>query len=243
MIDYNDPKRNRTSAKCDNKKLFKLFQQFGFRVIEKTNITVNKLNKFLKKYSKYSLLNKVDSLFVVISAHGGSSNDENNNSVIEFTDGLIPCSEIINYFSVENCPTMAGKPKLFFFQTCRAREHNQNIDNPLKDLDINKLDNKYMKVNDKGERNFSDIFVVHSTLPNHISYRNKKYGSYFIQILCDVFQNYACRYSVQDLLLLIDAEMAKLRFGEYTNSQTITVKTIGVNKQLYLNPVVNNKLD
>lgn len=60
-----------------------------------------------------------------------------------------------------------------------------------------------MKVNDKGERNFSDIFVVHSTLPNHISYRNKKYGSYFIQILCDVFQNYACRYSVQDLLLLV----------------------------------------
>lgn len=89
-------------------------------LINKSNkFILQKLNKFLKKYSKYSLLNKVDSLFVVISAHGGSSNDENNNSVIEFTDGLIPCSEIINYFSVENCPTMAGKPKLFFFQTCR----------------------------------------------------------------------------------------------------------------------------
>ncbi|XP_057332315.1 caspase b-like [Microplitis mediator] len=249
MIDYNDPKRNRRSAKYDETNTFKLFQQLGFRVIRKTNITVNELRKLLTKYSKHSLLDKVDSLFVVISGHGGSSNDENNNSVIELADDQVTCSEVINYFSAENCPSMAGKPKLFIFQACRglinqrAREHNQNIDNPLMDLDIDKLNNKYAKVKDKVVRNFSDIFVVHSTLPNHPSYRNIKYGSYFIQILCDVFQNYACRYSVQDLLLLIDARMAKLRFGNDINCQTITVKTMGVNKQLYLNPVVNNKPD
>lgn len=36
------------------------------------------------------------------------------------TDGVgIGVEDIVNLFTVENCPAMKGKPKIFIFQCCR----------------------------------------------------------------------------------------------------------------------------
>lgn len=53
-------------------------------------------------------------------------------------------------------------------------------------------------------RNYSDMLVVYSTLPGHVSYRDKFTGSWFIHILCNVFMNYACTTHIQDLFTMVN---------------------------------------
>lgn len=51
----------------------------------------------------------------------------------------------------------------------------------------------------RATRNHADMLVVQSTLPGYVAYRDSINGSWFIQILCKVFMNYACKTHVQDL--------------------------------------------
>jgi len=52
-------------------------------------------------------------------------------------------------------------------------------------------------------RNYSDMLVVQSTLPGHVSYRDSITGSWFIQILCKIFMNHAHTNHVQDLFNMV----------------------------------------
>lgn len=49
-------------------------------------------------------------------------------------------------------------------------------------------------------RNYEDTLIVHSTVPGHISYRDKHNGAWFIQILCKVFMREAYHKHLKDLI-------------------------------------------
>lgn len=53
-------------------------------------------------------------------------------------------------------------------------------------------------------RNYADMLIVHSTLPGHVAYRDITTGSWFIQILCEVFMTLACKVHVQDLFNIVN---------------------------------------
>lgn len=52
-------------------------------------------------------------------------------------------------------------------------------------------------------RNYADMLVAYATLPGHAAFRDKITGSWFIQILCEVFMNYAYKTHLQDLLNVV----------------------------------------
>lgn len=52
---------------------------------------------------------------------------------------------------------------------------------------------------DTGTRNFSDVLIVQSTLPGYVSYRDRVYGSWLIQALCNVFMTMAWSLPIRDL--------------------------------------------
>lgn len=53
-------------------------------------------------------------------------------------------------------------------------------------------------------RNYSDMLIVQSTLPGHVSYRDRITGSWFIHYLCSTFMNYACTTHIQDLFTMVN---------------------------------------
>ena len=55
-----------------------------------------------------------DCLVIAILSHGVEG------GILGTDEGLVRIEDIINQFSGLNCPTMAGKPKLFFLQACRG---------------------------------------------------------------------------------------------------------------------------
>lgn len=52
-------------------------------------------------------------------------------------------------------------------------------------------------------RNYADTLIAYATLPGYVSYRDSLNGSWFIQILCEVFMNYAYERHVQDLFTMV----------------------------------------
>ncbi|XP_032683333.1 caspase Dronc [Odontomachus brunneus] len=248
-IDYKWSKEehSRLSAQHDEENLKELFEKMGFQVISKQNLTGKVIKDVVREFSKRSDLSNVDSCFVIISSHG-TQNKEHHSEIQgvdygkEDSEGVV-CNDILEYFSVDACPQMANKPKIFIFQLCRGyREQNAIHHERLvtdtyavfhKDEEV-KSDDKI--VSDKFLiRNYADMLIVHSTLPGHVAYRDTTTGSWFIQILCSVFMTLAYKHHVQDLFSIIDSELQHLRTRK-DNCQTSSVKSIGFNRHCYLNP-------
>lgn len=64
-------------------------------------------------------------------------------------------------------------------------------------------------------RNYQDMFVAYATLPGHVAFRDKITGSWFIQILCEVFMNYAHKTHLQDLFHMVSKFHWKSILGCY----------------------------
>ncbi|XP_014299273.1 caspase-2 isoform X2 [Microplitis demolitor] len=252
LINYVDTDRDRSGGIIDHENLISLYTQMGFEVHDRKDLTADEISDEVKKFSQLKKLRTVDSCFVIISGHGDST--ENGESLIQGVDHTgvastqhreIKCDKIVNYFSAENCPNLAGKPKIFIFQACRgknkqkalthqdARQTNDNFS--LEPSIKHHEGNRGIRVLEKSVRNYSDILIVHSTLPNYVSFRDSKYGSWFIQILCEVFMKRAYRSHVFELLQTVDKRLDAIRTTDF-HCQTALIEVIGFHKKMYINP-------
>merc|ERR1719193_1404299 len=133
-----------------------------------------------------------DCLFVVVLSHGDHYN------LIAAQDEWYPDEDLWNPFLAENCPSLRGKPKLFFLNACRGdkKDKGAETDNrpEKKDVKRNKLPNH------------ADFLIARSTVPGHASWRSPTDGSYFIQALCEVLDPEKGAYDDDLLSLLVEAQ-------------------------------------
>ncbi|XP_012214780.1 caspase-3 [Linepithema humile] len=248
-IYYNSSdEKPRLSAKHDEDNLKELFEKMGFVVVTRQNLTGQEIKNTVKTFSKRDDLEKVDSCFVIITSHG--TEDKENNTEIQGTDynasgqanyEKILCTDVCDYFTVEACPQLARKPKIFIFQLCRGKRIQKAVAYSRIATDTcafsnGKTDESNIDIpRIQTTRNYSDMLIVQSTLPGYVAHRDTVTGSWFIQILCKVFMNHAHKNHVQDLFSMIDAELDRLR-TMHNECQTSCVESKGFNKHCYLNP-------
>ncbi|XP_064115673.1 caspase-7-like isoform X3 [Macrobrachium nipponense] len=67
-----------------------------------------------------------DSLVVVFMSHGGL-NEKTNREFIWTYDSMVDTSELWINLTPEECPSLAGKPKLFFIQACRGDDTDLGV--------------------------------------------------------------------------------------------------------------------
>ena len=96
--------------------------------LPKINIRYNfqQIKEDFRRFSKTLNLSKYDSFFAIICSHGKHTIiNDSEHSEIHGTDYGSPGSEtvtdidITDNFSTSECLELAGKPKVFIFQTCR----------------------------------------------------------------------------------------------------------------------------
>ena len=165
----------------------------------------------VKKFSESPRLRRVDSAFVIISAHGNGKIGRQETEIlgIDYTSynyKKVFCTDIINCFSSDQCPNLQGKPKIFIFQTCRGKNEQAVVVNHRCATDIiatsSKSERQY-SLSPETIRKYEDMLIVYSTIPGYVSYRDSIVGSWFIQILCEVFMNHAYNVHLQDLFYMV----------------------------------------
>lgn len=62
-------------------------------------------------------------------------------------------------------------------------------------------------------RNYEDMLIVYSTIPGFVSYRDEYNGTWFIQILCEVFMNYAHKVHVRELFDMVSIKNIENNFS------------------------------
>ncbi|KAL7300737.1 hypothetical protein TKK_0006715 [Trichogramma kaykai] len=239
---YTEEKDSRPSAEHDETNLRKLFTDMGFKVITHFDLTGEDILNKVQEFSKLPELRRVDSAFVIISSHGSGQIGHQETEIlgIDYSSNdykRVVCTNIMNYFTSENCVNLTGKPKIFIFQTCRGKNVQVAIPRCKTDAATTpkrQTANRYVH-SSESLRNYEDMLIVYSTIPGYVSYRDEYNGSWFIQILCEVFMNYAYKIHVQELFNMIDLRLKTVRTFK-DNCQTPSVTSQGFNKYCFLNP-------
>lgn len=119
---FGPPRRD--CAENDVETVTAAFKQLKFNVTTHWDQRRDDLLKVLRQES-LSDHSDHDCLVVVLMSHGGVY--DNNDEFFWTYDHKVKTSELWKNFTPEKCPTLAGKPKMFFLQACRGDNVDKGV--------------------------------------------------------------------------------------------------------------------
>jgi hypothetical protein len=163
-----------------------------------------------------------DCLFVTILTHG-------NFGTISSYDEDYSLRSLTEPFTDENCPTLKGKPRLFFIQACRGSslDHGHEMITQNRQMPSTSRKRKYSERSDEvpfengsklkieeedmlhNNPKHQDFLIVRSTMPNHLSFREKNFGTWFIQALCTDLEECGSSENILNLLAHVNFNIAE----------------------------------
>lgn len=176
----------RIGSDVDSKAVMALFGKLGFDVLERKDMTVSGVKETLKQIA---LLDHTDyDCFVcLVLTHGDHGN-------LYAYDGRYAIDHLFNNFLADRCPTLIGKPKLFFLQACQGNRLDRGVV-----VSVDALDSaRYFKI-----PTYADFLIAYSTLPGFYSFRNTEKGSWFIRALVHVLHEYHSKFDVLSMMTLV----------------------------------------
>ena len=190
------PMRNRRGAQVDEDNLHTLWKYLGYDVVVLNNRFASELLEDLCKIATLSHSN-YDSFVCCILTHGYRGG-------VYSADGQpVELNTITNLFEGSNCPSLIGKPKMFFIQACRGEDEDKGVfpygDEVEKD---GKDDSKSLPSN-------ADFLLAYSTASGMVSYRSEECGSWYISILCEVLKDHAHSFQLLDMLTFVNNMVSK----------------------------------
>ncbi|XP_022327245.2 caspase-8-like [Crassostrea virginica] len=213
---------DRTGTDLDAEKLTYIFQKLNFFVRRFDNLEDFKMNRRLVEVS-FEDHSQYDCFVCCILSHGVLQN-------IYGTNGrLVRIAELTGIFRSGKCPSLAGKPKLFFIQACQGREKQGGIDIEMdSDLEVDHGRNSEMIPDE------ADFVLGCATVPGYVSYRSRSQGSWFVNKLVEMLDKYAGRYDLLSILVKVNEEVgranARLEGGVY---KQIPAPLVTLRKKLF----------
>ncbi|XP_041508879.1 caspase-9 isoform X1 [Microtus oregoni] len=208
----------RTGSHVDCEKLQHRFRWLHFMVEVKNDLTAKKMVAALVEMAQRDH-RALDCFVVVILSHGCQASHLQFPGAVYGTDGCaVSIEKIVNIFNGTGCPSLGGKPKLFFIQACGGEQKDHGFvvactssQGKASDSDSEPDAVPYQE----GPRTCdqldavsslptpSDILVSYSTFPGFVSWRDKKSGSWYIETLDGVLGQWARSEDLQSLLLRV----------------------------------------
>ncbi|NWW31472.1 CASP9 protein, partial [Panurus biarmicus] len=218
----------REGSDIDCEKLERRFKALHFTVLTRRDLKAQEMVLELLKLSRQDH-SALDCCIVVILSHGCQTSHIQFPGGVYGTDGKpIPIEKIVNYFNGSNCPSLRGKPKLFFIQACGGEQRDQGFlvdcDSPEEEAPGGSLESDatpFRVPSDNVDEpdavaslpTPSDILVSYSTFPGFVSWREKSSGSWYVEMLDSVLEQYA--HSDDLLSMLVKVARAVSAKGRY----------------------------
>nr|AGB84766.1 caspase-1 [Artemia sinica] len=165
--------RPRNGTDVDRDKLFLKLRELDFDVYCYNDLTLGEIEVVLKALSKEDHTER-DTLMITVLSHGEAG--------ILFAKDTCYKPEILwSSFTADRCPTLAGKPKLFFIQACQGDRLDSETLLTLRGNTETDSGSFSYKI-----PSHADFLICYSTIPGFFSWRNTTNGSWFVQALCRV---------------------------------------------------------
>ncbi|NXH32165.1 CASP9 protein, partial [Myiagra hebetior] len=220
----------RDGSDIDCEKLERRFKALRFTVLTRRDLKAQEMVLELQKLSRQDH-SALDCCIMVILSHGCQTSHIQFPGGVYGTDGKpIPIEKIVNYFNGSNCPSLRGKPKLFFIQACGGEQRDQGFvvdcDSPEDEAPGGSLESDAtpfrVPSGNMDEPDAiaclptpSDILVSYSTFPGFVSWREKLSGSWYVEMLDSVLEQYAHSEDLLGMLVRVaDAVSAKGRYKQ-----------------------------
>ncbi|CAL1675728.1 unnamed protein product [Lasius platythorax] len=217
--EFDGKAKKRENSRIDVIRLHQSFFRLGFDVEIQNDLKYVEVMDKIKKVSQYDHTDN-DCLCIIVLTHGDKKN------MIWAKDIAYKSKKIWKPFTADKCPTLAGKPKLFFFQTCRGNKVDRGIvlssrtllpseatDNGNRSEVI--LQNSYscryrQQIGSKSYKipTHADILIAHSSVQGFRSWSDPVNGTWFIQCLCKVLNEKSTEMHLMDMWTLIKQKVA-----------------------------------
>uniref|UniRef100_A0A182KEP7 Caspase family p20 domain-containing protein n=1 Tax=Anopheles christyi TaxID=43041 RepID=A0A182KEP7_9DIPT len=167
--------KNRAGSEKDLEAVVAVLRALKFDVrtfIDKTTHEIRAaLGKVAREDHTYN-----DCLLMVVMAHG-------TKDTIKLTNRDLCINELWVDFVGNECPSLIGKPKLVFIQSCRGDKHDYGATTIKADSMPVPVDPVRVVI-----PMYADLLVMYSSYERYVSYRCEKEGTWFIQSLCQVLR-------------------------------------------------------
>ncbi|XP_029292269.1 caspase-9 [Cottoperca gobio] len=218
---------NRKGSNIDCDKLERRFKALNFIVEVKTNLKQrqikHKLSSLCKKdHSQY------DCCVVIMLSHGTEVSHNRFPGAVYGVDGQhVPVQLITNYLNGQHCPSLQGKPKLFFFQACGGGEKDTGFEVSPDEVEpsVGGADDQTdaipmssssdsLSTSDEPDARATlptpcDILVSYSTFPGYVSWRDTQSGSWYVETLDRILEENASTDDLVTMLMMVTNEVSK----------------------------------
>ncbi|XP_012581233.1 PREDICTED: caspase-8 isoform X2 [Condylura cristata] len=169
--------KDRSGTNLDAEALKKTFHDLHFKIKQFNDYTAEQLCTTLRTYQCKDHSDK-DCFICCILSHG-------DKGIIYGSDGQeAAICELTSYFTGSKCPSLAGKPKIFFIQACQGYNYQRGI---VVETDSEQNDD-YLEMDSSRQAGYipneADFLLGMATVNNCVSYRSPAEGTWYIQSLC-----------------------------------------------------------
>ncbi|XP_028663556.1 caspase-9 [Erpetoichthys calabaricus] len=221
--------KSRAGSDVDSDKMKKRFEALNFKVSVKRNLKAQEIKRSVFDLAKEDHTN-FDCCIVIILSHGREAKHSRFPGGIHGIDGLFVTMEALtSYFNGQNCPSLQGKPKVFFVQACGGDEKDTGFDIPADEFSSasnhhsgdDQTDAAPMITSVKelascdepdartSLPNSSDILVSYSTFPGYVSWRDTSTGSWYVETLDAVLEEYAGSEDLVTMLMMVTDKVSQ----------------------------------
>ncbi|XP_071106975.1 caspase-3-like [Haliotis cracherodii] len=185
----------RVGADLDAESFYKTFRKLGFEDIRtKYNMTDTDMRDWFTAVSQEDHSER-DCLAVAITSHGEKYtqvdprryNVSVERDTILGSQGAVYTEELVEKFSDDNCPSLRGKPRIFFLQACRGVMLDPGV-TVTEDMDVVDAMTEPEYIISPAPC-FKDFCIVYATPPGFYAFRRPTTGSWFVTGLRDVIEN------------------------------------------------------
>ncbi|XP_061647287.1 caspase-8 isoform X2 [Phyllopteryx taeniolatus] len=194
--------KQREGTIIDEASLKKVFEWLGFEVNIERDCNKEKILSSIQKLSTRDH-SQMDCLVCCVLSHGEQES-------VHGVDGrTVQLTELMQPLNGLHCPSLNGKPKLFFIQACQGSAKQTPVyfqsDGPT-DTNLT-YDAGPVKRSIPAD---ADFLLAVASIPLYVSCRNKKSGTWFIQSLCQNLTTMVPRnYDLMDIMTKVNNDVSQ----------------------------------
>lgn len=184
---------SRSGTQMDCLNLESMMKELGFLVTVCENYEFNQIKMKITELAREDHTN-YDCLMIIVLSHG-------EHGMLYAKDVIYKPELLWTPFVADLCPTLAGKPKLFFFQACQGDKLDSGIHMIRTETDGQPPN--HFRIPSQ-----ADFLFAYSTVPGYYSWRNTTRGSWYMQALCEELKESAHKYDLLTILTFVNRRVA-----------------------------------